>query len=209
MKRFVRYFVVYFNNLAVRRNLGILVGLLFNFFYVIFNLILGIKQENVWFITVASYYMLVSVLRYFLLDGAGEGEWCESREGLVGYLMLILSVPMTGMILYTVLTGSIRSYPIHSLPVIAAYALFGIFRSVHGLFFLQSPQKRRERLVYSVRLSLALTSLFNLQGSLFSFLSLENTVTLTLNFVLGGAVSLSMLFIAYSSRKKIAKQSDI
>ena len=201
MKKVISYLTVYLNDSSVRLNVGILLGLFLTSFYVVFNLILGIKHENVWFVTVAVYYMLVTLLRYFLIDGGTESEKSENREGLLGSLMLILTAPMTGMIIYTVITGSARSYPSSTLPVFSIYAIFSIFRATHGILSShKNKEKSAHRTLHLIRLSIALTSLFNLQTSLFAFLEINTPLTIALNFILGGAVSLSMLLVARQSK---------
>ena len=201
MKKLISYLAVYLKDSSVRLNAGIFFGLLWNLFYVVFNLILGIKQENVWLVAVAAYHMLLTVLRLFLLEGESGSKSNGKNEELIGCLMLVLTVPMTGMIIYTVLRGTARSYPRATLPIFAVYAVFSIFRAAYGLLFSKKPLDLRARTVYSIRLSIALSSLFNLQTSLFFFLKINTPLTAALNFLTGGAVSFSMLSIARQSRK--------
>ena len=197
MKKIFSYLSVYIRDSDVRHNVGTLLGILINSFYIIINLIWGIKHRNVWFVTVAVYYMLIALMRFFSIDAQGGEE--RSGEPL-GSLMVILSVPMTGMIAYTVLTSSARGYPKASLPIFGAYALFSIVRAAYGLISTRRSVGNAVRLAHTARLSLALMSLFNLQTSLFAFLGLDSPTVVFFNFVTGGAFSLSLLALAKQGR---------
>lgn len=193
MKKVISYFYLYAGDSRVRRNVGALFGIFINSFYIVINLTWGIKHRNVWFITVAVYYLLVALMRFFSIDTHGiEG----SGEEILGVLMAILCVPMTGMIAYTVLTSSARGYPKASLPIFAGYAIFSIFRAVYGLFSTRRESTDSLRTAHSIRLSLALMSLFNLQSTLFAYLKFASPLSVFLNFLTGGAVSISMLALA-------------
>ena len=195
MKDFIGFVSLYLNDSKVRFNVGVLFGLVLNCFYIVFNLIYGIKYENAWFVTVSVYYTLIVILRYFAID-SGDGGSRTENEALSGILMLILSAPMTGMIFYTVITNSSHTTPKSTLPVFAVYAFYSILRAVFGLFSSKNREKKYRRNAHAIRLSLALLSLFNLQTSLFSFLGVRGAFVLTVNFITGGATSLSILWLA-------------
>ena len=197
MKKIFGYLSVYVRDSRVRHNVGILLGILINSLYIIINLIWGIKHRNVWFVTVAVYHMLVALMRFFSIDAqSGEAGGGET----VGALMAVLSVPMTGMIAYTVITSSARGYPRASLPIFSAYAVFSIFRAIYGLISTRRERGHFARTSYVARLSLALMSLFNLQTSLFAFWGFDSHLSVFFNFVTGGAFSLSMLALARQGR---------
>ena len=193
MKNIISFFYGYASDSRLRRNVGMLIGIFINSFYIVVNLIWGIKHRNVWFISVAAYYMLIALFRYLSIDvKAAEAEIMEVPRAL----MLVLSVPMTGMISYTVITSNAHGYPKSSLPVFAAYAVFSIFRAIYGLAFSKKEDTGSARTTHVIRLSLALMSLFNLQTSLFAFLGFDSKLSVFFNFITGGAVSISMLALA-------------
>lgn len=201
MSKFIRYVSIYINDERIRFNVAILLGLILNACYIVFNLVLGILYGNPWFITVSAYYMLIAVLRYMLInDGLEAGAVDNSKT--VASLMTILSVPMTGMIIYTVLTNTSYGTPGITLPVFGGYAFFSIFRAIFGLIANKKENAPFRQGAHKIRLSLALLSLFNLQTSLLSFIGVNETLAVSLNFITGGAVSLSVFAISKRSRKE-------
>ena len=200
MKSIISYLSLYFSDSTVRFNVGVFFGLFCNSFYVVINVIWGIRYGNAWFLTVAAYYTVAAMFRYFIIDTGQDTSQEKNATELVGALILILSLPMTGMIIYTVLTGSSRGYANSSLPIFAAYAVFSIFRAVRGLLSRELNFGVMQRTLYAIRLSLAFISVFNLSTSLFTFLSVVGILPVTLNFLSGGAIILSMLAAARISR---------
>jgi len=201
MKNILSYLSLYLSDSTVRFNVGVFFGLFLNSFYIVINVIWGIKYGNAWFVTVAAYYTVVAMLRYFIIDTGRDGRKEKNATELLGALILILSVPMTGMIIYTVLTGESNGYPNSSLPIFAAYAVFSVFRAVYGLLSRERNFSAMQRTLYAIRLSTAFMSVFNLLTSFFSFLGVRGRLPLTLNFLSGGAITASMLTAVRISRK--------
>ena len=139
MSRFIGFVSSYFGNSAVRFNVGILLGLLLNFSYTVFSLIVGIVYEDAWYVSAAAYYTLVAVLRYLLI-GASSERGGQITSQTVSILITILFVPMSGIIMYTVLDERFR-IP-HRAPVVlfGLYAAFAVLRALYGIIF--SRKKR-------------------------------------------------------------------
>ena len=200
MSNFRRFISSYFQNSDVRFNVGVLFGLVLNVGYIVFNLVLGIMSENVWYISVSAYYTLIVVLRYMLIGDSGENTG-QIYAKTVGTLITVLFLPMTGIIIYTVLTDRFLLSQRAPIVVFALYAAFGIMRALYGILFSKRKEAAAYRMAHFIRLSLALISLFNFQISLISMLSINRRIALTLNFITGGSVSFSMLLLAKISGK--------
>lgn len=201
MSGFIRFVSAYFKNPTVRFNVSVLVGLLLNSSYIVFNLVYGIAHENVWNISVSAYYALIVSLRYMLIGISGE-KTGQISTGTVGSLILILFLPMSGIMIYTVLTSASHANERATIIVFALYAAFGILRALYGIFLSDKKLTGTYRMAYMIRLSLALISLFNFQTSLLSMLSIKIEVAKTLNFITGGSVSVSMLALARMSGRE-------
>ena len=202
MKKIIDYISEYFKNKTLRFHVSLFTGLILNTFYIIFNLVSGIIYGNAWFITVAAYYTLIVSVRYLLLgnhrvDRPNTDFLTESAEATktCGNLLMILGVPITGMIIYTVISNRRYEYSAAVFIMLSAYAMFGITRAIWEIF---SSKKKSSTptVVHSIRLSSALLSLFNLQTSVFSAMRINDNVAIALNFITGGAVSLSVFRLA-------------
>ena len=194
MKRLVRYFALILRDPSLRLGFATFVGVIFNLAYVAFDLAFGILYKNAWFVTVAGFYLFIVSLRFRVL-----GMERERDEGTVASLLAIF-IPMTGMMLYTAYFGEQREYPRLVLMVFLVYALVGMIRAFVGLFLIR--RGGRERLSHSIRLTLALLSIFNLQTACFSFIKLDPSLQRSLLALTASLVSLSMLSICRSEEGK-------
>lgn len=211
MKGFAGYISVVLKNKTVRFYVCVFLGLLINACYIIFNLVSGIVYGNAWFITVAAYYTLIVSVRYLILGSSRSthgGYECSIEDIIAiktcGILMLILGVPITGMIIYTVISDRIYKYSSLVFVLLFIYAAFSVLRAASGIF--SSVRKSAAtNVVHYIRMSSALLSLFNLQTSVFSAVSVGDISAKFFNIITGGAVSLSV----FSFAVKTIKESDI
>ena len=187
MKRLVRYFLLVLGNPSLRLGFVTFVGVVFNLAYVAFDLSLGILYKNAWFVTVAGFYLFIVSLRFRVL-----GMERVRDEGARASILAIF-IPMTGMMLYTAFLGEQREYPAFALTVFLVYAFVGVLRAIIGLFIIRPGA--RARLSHSIRLTLALLSIFNLQTACFSFINVDPSLQRSLLALTASAVSLSMLAI--------------
>ena len=57
----------YLTDTAFRGSINIYQGMTVNFFYVVFRVIAGIRYASVWFISMAVYYLVLGILRLYLI----------------------------------------------------------------------------------------------------------------------------------------------
>ncbi len=211
MKSFKGYISIVLKNKTVRFYVFVFLGLLTNACYIIFNLVSGIIYGNAWFITVATYYTLIMSVRYLILGNVRGGcDGCESYEENIkavkncGILMLILGVPITGMIIYTVISDKIYEYSSFVFILLLIYAAFSILRAAYGIFT-STGKSVISNVFHYIRISSALMSLFNLQTSVFSAIRVGYVTYKIFNIITGGAVSISVFLFAV----KTIKEADI
>ena len=192
MKRFIRYISVYLKSAAVRLNVAVLLGLILNACYIVYNFICGIIYSNAWFITVGVYYFLIACVRFLLL---GDKSTAESSRN-AGFLMLVLGVPITGMIIYNVITSASREHTAATISIFFVYTVYSALRALLGIIKAKRNGNSNYRALHALRLFAALMSLFNFQTSLLAELELSGILEISLNFIMGAVVSLSVFVIA-------------
>ncbi len=177
-----------------------LLAFLLNLCYIFFNLVSGIVYENILSVTFSAYYIIILSARYLVIGDAVSEDTKELLRAseTTAQLLLISAFPITGIIIYTIIGGRVRRYPIWMLTVLAVYSLAGTLRSVIGLHKSVRLKSVVMRTAYSARLSAALLSLFNFQISLFSSLEATSLTAKALNILLGGLISVSVFCLAFS-----------
>lgn len=121
----------YRGDLAFRGSISIYQGMTVNFLYVVFRVAVGAIYASVWFISMAVYYLILGILRLYLIvcyrnRNDGSSERCYTHTAR---LLFLLNIPMGGMIILMVLTNSGYSYPGYVIYVSALYTFYTIIRS--------------------------------------------------------------------------------
>ena len=197
MKKIFDYVRMYTKNATVRLNLSMLIGIVFNVFYIIFNLVSGIIYSDAWPIAVAAYYMLILSLRYLIIsnnDAADGSDTLRAAEHNAGVIMLIIGVPITGMIIYNVLTDADTVYSGAVPIVLSVYSVVSIARAISAIIRLKGSEEPKMRIAYAVRISAAAMSVFNFQSSALSLMKISSNLKVLIKFS-GGAVA-SMTFFS-------------
>lgn len=125
----------YLNDLAFRGNISLYQGMLVNFFYVVFRIAVGILHSSVWFISMAIYYLILGVIRLFLVRSYRN---CDSVKEvqcyrLTAWFLFLLNIPMGAMIFLMVLKNNGYSYPGYVIYISAMYTFYTMIMSIINL----------------------------------------------------------------------------
>lgn len=189
----------YIGDLAFRGSVSIYQGMMVNFFYVVFRILVGIRYASVWFLTIAIYYLLLGIMRLSLaLSYRNRNMKSELRcYRRTAWLLFLLNIPMGGMIVLMVLTDSGYSYPGYVIYLSALYTFYTIILAVVNLVTfrrLGSPVLSAAKVLNFVA---ALMSLLGLQTAMISQFSTEGEAfRRRMNAITGGGVWFSVILIA-------------
>ena len=145
----------------------------------VFNAVMGVTLQSAWYVTLAAYYFILSIIRGSLVRHlrGGEGEAVTSSEILTqrrcGIMLIVTTVMLVGM---TVLLNSheggfaYEGYLIYAMAAWTFYTLIScvarfvrVWRSEGAGLFLSSA--------YAVRLAEVLVSLFALEVAMLAAFS--------------------------------------
>lgn len=125
----------YLYDLTFRGSISIYQGMIVSLFYMVFRIIAGIRYTSVWFISMAVYYLILGVLRTYLIfsyrhrDRKGE-YLCYRRAA---WMLFLLNVNMGGMIVLMIKTNSGFSYPGYIIYLSALYTFYMMIISIINL----------------------------------------------------------------------------
>ena len=205
-----------------RVDVGIYRGLTANFLYMLFRLFTGIRYGSVWFISVSVYYMVLGILRtYLVLSRRKALKYSTEKRTAIeyrcyrrtGWLLFLLNIPMGGMTLM-IQTDSTYTYPGYVIYVSAIYTFYAAIISVintvkfHGK---GSPILSAAKVLNLVAammsvlgLQTAMISQFSVNGE--SYCKLMNTITGVCVFA---AVTVIAFYMLINSKvKKEEKHID-
>ncbi len=163
----------YLNDLAFRGSVSLYEGVAVSFLYVLFRIFAGIRYTSVWFVPIAIYYLVLGVLRAYLLFGYRHR--CMERERRcyrrTAWMLLLLNIPMGGMILLMARTNSGYRYPGYMIYLSAMYAFYAMTMAIVNFV--------RLRRLGSPILSAA--SVLNLISAMMSILGLQTAMIARFN----------------------------
>ena len=163
-----------------------LASLLFNIAFATYHLVMGLVTRSWWLLTLGSYYLVLSVVRFVVLH-------LKSKEHFIikftGWMLMLLSIPLVGTVILSVLRD--RGHKLHMIVMIAMAAYTFIKITLAIIKLIKARQSRSATLITLRNISLAdgFVSIFALQRSmLVSFEGMTEAEIVIMNATLGSAV---------------------
>lgn len=142
-------------------------GLGINLAYAAAKLAAGVAYRSVWFISLAGYYLLLSLMRFALLRqtrGSMTVQWRRYR--LCGCMLLIMNQALAVVTALVVYRSSGFDYPGHLIYLMAIYTFYAVINAVRSLFIFRSAHSP----------ALAAAKITSFIAALVSMLSLETAM---------------------------------
>ena len=163
-----------------------LASLTFNIVFVIYHLALGFVTRSWWLLTLGSYYLILSIVRFVVLCSKSKEHFTTK---FTGWMLIILSIPLAGTVILSVVKD--RGLVIHMIVMIAmaVYAFTKI--TVATIKLIKSRRSTSATLITLRNISFAdaFVSIFALQRSmLVSFEGMREIEIAIMNAVFGSAV---------------------
>lgn len=116
----------YFSDIHFRNRISLYIGLAVNLAYIVMKLSAGIYYRSEWFVSLAVYYMLLAVMRLFLIRPASGRAEEFKRYRFCGFVLLIMNQALAGIVIFMVHQNEHFSYPGYLIYAMAAYSFYAI-----------------------------------------------------------------------------------
>ena len=171
-----------------------------NLLYSIYNGIIGITSNSLWFISLSVYYTVLSISRFLVLNSSRKSRKNSSAENavkkLTGFMFILLSISLAGTTILTLSNDKETRY--HKILMISI-AVFTFIKITLAIINLVKAKKKDSDIIKALRsISFcdAFVSIFSMQRSmLVSFPGLTNFEIKIFNILTGSAVCLMILVI--------------
>ncbi|MBE5734935.1 MAG: hypothetical protein E7361_00570 [Clostridiales bacterium] len=199
-----KYISKYFSDVHYRMNISLYTALIWNVVFAVFQLGLGFYHNSVWFYAMCVYYIMLAIMRFFLVKHTNEFKANENicseikKSYLCGWLLLIMNLALMVIIFFIVYWNKSFDYGEIATITLALYTFvtftFAIINAV--------KYKRYKSPIYSSAKAI------NLVVACVSMLTLENVMLNTFGGnevagfrqimlgVSGGAVSICAIVVA-------------
>ena len=161
-------------------------SLSFNIVFAAYHLVMGLFTSSWWLLTLGSYYLVLSVVRFVVLRSK-LGERFIAK--FTGWMLILLSIPLAGTVILSVLRD--RGHERHMIVMIAmaAYAFTKITLATIKLIKARRSTSATLITLRNISFADAFVSIFALQRSmLVSFEGMTEAEIVIMNATLGSAV---------------------
>lgn len=186
-----------------------LASLVFNMAFATHHLVMGLATSSWWLLTLGSYYIVLSIVRFVVLRSK-SGERFIAK--FTGWMLILLTIPLVGTVILSVVRN--RGHELHRIVMIAmaAYAFTKI--TLATIKFIKVRRSTSATLITlrNIYFADAFVSIFALQRSmLVSFEGMTETEIVIMNATLGSAVCVIVFLLGLNlvrNRKILFKSID-
>ena len=161
-------------------------SLSFNTAFAIYHLVLGAITGSWWLLTLGSYYMILSIVRFVVLRSGSKDRFITK---FTGWMLILLSIPLVGTVILSVVQD--RGHKLHMIVMIAmaAYSFTKITLATIKLIKIRKSVSATFIALRNISFADAFVSIFALQRSmLVSFEGMSAAEIVIMNVALGSAV---------------------
>ena len=163
-----------------------LASLAFNIAFATYHLVMGLVTKSWWLLTLGSYYLVLSVVRFVVLRSKSKERFIAK---FTGWMLILLSIPLAGTVILSVVRD--RGHERHMIVMIAmaAYAFTKITLATIKLVKARRSTSATLITLRNISFADAFVSIFALQRSmLVSFEGMTEAEIVIMNATLGSAV---------------------
>ena len=192
------------------RTLKLAIGsLAFNIAFATYYLVMGLVTNSWWLLTLGSYYLVLSLVRFMVLRSKSKERFIAK---FTGWMLILLSMPLVGTVILSVVRD--RGHERHMIVMIAlaAYAFTKITLATIKLIKARRSSSATLITLRNISFADAFVSIFALQRSmLVSFEGMTETEIVIMNATLGSAVCVIVFLLGLNlvrNRKILFKSID-
>lgn len=196
--------VRYQNDINFRINLSLYLSLILNIAYSIFQLCLGLYHKSFWFISMSVYYVLLSLMRFYLVNHTKKNKPGEDllieykRYNICGWVMLLMNLAVTAIIFFIIHFD--RTFYHHQITTIAlaAYTFLTFSLSIYNFIKYRKFNSPVYSAAKSINLVAACVSMMTLTTTMLTTFGGEDAIEYkkVLLTMVGVVVSLFILTIS-------------
>lgn len=170
-----------------------LLSLFINFAYSVYNIILGFGSYSWWFITLSVYYIVLSIMRFAVLQVKQKSDGNLSLEIFArkfsGAMLIFLSLTLIGTVILSVVKDRGTKYHEIVMITIAVYTFTKVTLAIINLVKATKTDSATVKTLRSISFADAFVSIFSIQRSmLVSFGEMSNNNIQLFNILTGSAV---------------------
>jgi len=202
----------YVTDTPFRTMISLYFSLAVNLVFAIFKLVTAIIYGSFWFGAVGVYYIILCVVRVFLLRHLRSGDYDLQQELRAfrncGIFLFVLNITLTGVAYQMVHQGMGYEYPGTMIYAVASYAFYCLTMSIINTAKYRKLDAPLLSASKAINLATALVAIFTLQTAMFAAFGadMDERMKFIMNTATGSAVCLiifvmGVLMVVRANRK--------
>lgn len=209
-----KYMKKWFSDVHLRINVSLYGSLIWNIAFAIFQLGLGFYHKSFWFYSMFAYYVMLGIMRFFLVKHTSKYKINEQTEIetkkyiFCGWLLLFMNLSLAVIVFFMVYWNKTFYHHMITTIALAAYTFFTFTFAIINIF----KYKKYKSPVYSAAKSITLiagaVSMLTLEATMLttfgsgeSPLFRQIMLTFTGVAVIGFAITMAIIMIVKGSKK--------
>lgn len=162
----------YLDNPLFRTEINLYFGTAINVLYIFIKFFTGVALRSGWLIAFAIYYVVLTLLRSSLVNYVRQNEMKHDiraeyrRYRLVGILLLVLNVVLSGIIARMIANNDAYDYPGILIYAMAAYTFYAVILSIVALVRFRRHGSPILSAIKVVNLTAAMVALLSLEATM-------------------------------------------
>ena len=184
-----------------------LASLAFNIAFATYHLVMGLVTNSWWLLTLGAYYLVLSVVRFVVLQTKSKQRYITK---FTGWMLILLSIPLAGTVILSVVQDRGHEHHMIVMIAMAAYAFTKITLATIKLIKARRSTSATLITLRNISFADAFVSIFALQRSmLVSFEGMTEAEIVIMNATLGSAVCVIVFLLGLNliRNKKILFKS--
>ncbi len=217
-----KYAKMYFSDVRLRMNISLYGSLIWNVGFAIFQLCLGFYHKSFWFYSMFAYYVMLGVMRFFLVKHTRKHKPKEQVEIevkksiLCGWFLVFMNLALAVIVFFIVYLNKTFKHHMITTIALAAYTFFTFSFAIVNLV----RYKKYESPVYSsakiISLIAACVSMLTLEATMLTTFGGEESelfrplmLSLTGAAVIGFAITMAVIVIVKGNKKLKSIKDEI
>ena len=209
-----KYLKKWFSDVHFRMNISLYGSLIWNVAFAIFQLGLGFYHKSFWFFSFFVYYMLLTVMRFFLVKHTRKYKANEQKEIeikkyiLSGWLLLFMNLALAVIVFFMVYFNRTFYHNIITTIAMAAYTFFTFTFAIINLVKYRKYKSPIYSSAKTISLIAGAVSMLTLEATMLTtFGSLESPLfnrlmlSITGAVVVGFAITMAIIMIIKGNKK--------
>lgn len=213
-KRENKYMQKWFSDVHLRMNVSLYGSLIWNIAFAILQLVLGFYHKSFWFYTMFAYYVILGIMRFFLVKHtrkykANEEATIEVKKSILcGYLLIAMNLALAVIIFFMVYFN--RTFYHHMITTIAlaAYTFFTFTFAIINLVKYRKYQSPIYSSAKTISLIAGAVSMLTLETTMLTTFGANESplfsqimLSLTGVAVIGFAITMAIIMIVKGNRQ--------